>query len=62
MENPTATTTMLHKANDALYEKLMDLEVSSSERYAESIPTFDVRNEFGGNARRSRREKRPVRY
>lgn len=41
MENPTATTTMLHKANDALYEKLMDLEVSSSERYAESISTFE---------------------
>ena len=31
----------LHKANDALYEKLMDLEISSSERYADSIHAFD---------------------
>jgi len=31
----------LHKANDALYEKLMDLEISSSERYAESISAFE---------------------
>jgi len=31
----------LHKANDALYEKLMDLEISSSERYADSIHGFD---------------------
>ena len=32
---------MLSKANDALYETLMDQEISSSERYAESISAFE---------------------
>jgi len=41
VENANASLQMLHKANDALYEKLMDLEVSESERYAESISTFE---------------------
>jgi hypothetical protein len=40
-EQPYAVIQSLHKANDALYEKLMDLEVSSSERYAESISSFE---------------------
>ena len=40
-EQPYAVIQMLHKANEALYEKLMDLEVSSSERYAESISAFE---------------------
>jgi len=40
-EQPHAVVQTLHKANDALYERLMDLEVSSSERYAESISAFE---------------------
>lgn len=40
-ENPVAILQTLHKANDALFERLMDLEVSQSERYAESISTFE---------------------
>jgi len=40
-ENVVAVLQTLHKANDALFEKLMDLEVSQSERYAESISTFE---------------------
>ena len=40
-EQPYAIIQTLHRANDVLYEKLMDLEVSSSERYAESIHAFD---------------------
>ena len=32
MEHPHAVLQTLHKANEALYEKLMDLEVSQSER------------------------------
>jgi len=31
----------LHKSNDYLYERLMDIEVSSSERYSESISVFE---------------------
>ena len=38
---PHAVPQTLHKANEALYEKLMDLEISSSERYAESIKAFE---------------------
>ena len=41
VDNPTQALQMLHKANDALYEQLMDLEISESERYAESIPPFE---------------------
>jgi len=41
VDNPTQALQMLHKANDALYEQLMDLEISESERYAESISTFE---------------------
>jgi len=41
-EQPYAIIQQLHKANEALYEKLMDNEVSASERYAESIATFDA--------------------
>lgn len=40
-ENVVAVLQTLHKANDTLFEKLMDLEVSQSERYAESISTFE---------------------
>jgi len=40
-ENPLAILQSLHRANDALYDTLMDLEVSQSERYAESISTFE---------------------
>ena len=40
-EIPPATLQMLYKANDALFERLMDLEVSSSERYAEAISKFE---------------------
>ena len=40
-EQPYAMIQTLHKANEALYEKLMDMEVSSSERYAESISAFE---------------------
>ena len=40
-ENPVAVLQALHRANDALYEKLMDQEVSQSERYAQSISTFE---------------------
>lgn len=40
-EQPYAVIQALHKANDALYENLMDLEVSASERYAESISAFE---------------------
>jgi len=36
-----AVLQQLHKANEALYEKLMDLEISSSERYAETIKAFE---------------------
>lgn len=41
-EQPYAIIQTLHRANDYLYEKLMDLEISSSERYAESIHAFDA--------------------
>ena len=41
VENPVVVLQSLHRANDALYETLMDLEVSQSERYAESISTFE---------------------
>ena len=40
-ELPYTVIQALHRANDTLYEKLMDLEISSSERYAESIHAFD---------------------
>ena len=40
-DQPYAAIQTLHKANEALYEKLMDLEVSSSERYAGSISAFE---------------------
>jgi len=40
-EQPYAVIQYLHKQNDALFEKLMELEVSSSERYAESISAFE---------------------
>merc|ERR1719424_2273795 len=40
-DQPYAVIQNLHKANEALYEKLMDLEISSSERYAESISAFE---------------------
>jgi len=40
-EQTYAMIQQLHKANEALYERLMDLEVSSSERYAESISAFE---------------------
>jgi len=40
-EHPHAVLQMLHKANDALYEKLLDMEMSQSERYAESIKAFE---------------------
>lgn len=35
----------LHKANENLYEKLMDLEVSASERYSECIFLFESQYE-----------------
>jgi hypothetical protein len=41
VDNPVATLQTLNKANDALYERLMELEVSSSERYTECISTFE---------------------
>jgi len=40
-DHPHALLQTLHKANEALYEKLMDLEISASERYAESILAFE---------------------
>ena len=40
-EQPYAVIQNLHKANDALFEKLMDLEMSASERYSESIHSFE---------------------
>jgi len=41
VESANASLQTLHKENESLYEKLMDLEVSESERYAESISTFE---------------------
>ncbi|KAL1499335.1 hypothetical protein AB1Y20_011542 [Prymnesium parvum] len=40
-EHPHAVLQTLHKANEALYEKLMGLEITQAERYAETIKTFE---------------------
>lgn len=44
-DHPHAVLQTLHKANENLYEKLMDLEVSASERYSECIFLFESQYE-----------------